>query len=174
MASFAGRLSAPRLLSDVLRAGMLAASSVVERRAKKNIGEYQPAIAGLAAWSPLAEVTKRERVRLGFSEDEPLLRTGGLRDSYHVDQNGMALEVGVGSDLEKALDMEIGVPGRRVPARSVLGIAFAQSEPVAFRAFVNVLRSLATQTPERVVFTAEAIRREYVESDSVAAGVDDV
>lgn len=95
---------------------------VVETEAKKEIGHYQGAAGQFGAWPQLAEATKADRIAHGFTENDPLLRTGEMRDSIHhkVEMTGIASGVAhVGSDSEIALFQEIGT--RSIPPRSFLG-----------------------------------------------------
>jgi hypothetical protein len=121
-------------------AGMRAAAGVVLHEAQQEIGTYQSAAGPFPAWAQLAPSTVRERVALGFTPDEPLLRSGELRDSYEVDSQGDT--VGVGSSLDRALYLEAGEPTRNVPPRSVLGRAFVVSEAKAFQALLATVQAV--------------------------------
>lgn len=79
-------------------------------------GRYQT----LAHRLPLAEATKIDRVRQGYSEDEPLLRSGELRDSIQSEVVGLAAIVGTKS--ETGLWQEIGTD--RIPPRPFIGPAY--------------------------------------------------
>jgi hypothetical protein len=57
-----------------------------------------------------------DRERKGFSEDDPLLRTGEQRDSYEHDIDGKIAYIG--STLDKALYSELGTS--KEPPRPVL------------------------------------------------------
>lgn len=95
---------------------------VVEKRAKDKIGEYQQEAGPFAAWAELADATKADRSRHGYPEDDPLLRTGGLRDSIeHTVQDSVA-QVGSNSDI--AVYQELGTA--HIPPRSFLGGAMAE------------------------------------------------
>lgn len=100
------------------------AAVMVEKRAKDKIGHYQDKAGPFAAWAPLAESTKQDRVRKGFNPDDPLLRTGKLRDSikHHVDGH----EACIGSDEDIAVWQEFGT--HKIPPRSFLGGATAELE----------------------------------------------
>lgn len=94
------------------------ACSLVEREAKDVIGTYH------YGWPQLAPATQAERARLGYAPNEPLLRTGDLRDSitHHMDgDTGF-----VGSTSEIAPHHEFGTS--RIPPRSFLGGAAAAKE----------------------------------------------
>jgi hypothetical protein len=102
------------------------AAAVVQTEAKAIIGHYQAAAGPFAPWAELADATKEQRVRLGFSENEPLLRTGEMRDSILrtvIDGSHAA----VGSDNDKMVWQELGTP--TIPPRSALGIAAIHKIP---------------------------------------------
>ena len=97
----------------------------IEKRAKEKIGEYQNTAGPFAAWSPLAESTVEDRANKGFSADEPLLRTGELRDS--IEHKVIGHEGHIGSDSDIAVYQELGTD--RIPARSFLGGAAFELAP---------------------------------------------
>lgn len=97
-----------------------AAAAAIEREAKAEIGTYQRSDMGpFQPWAELKDATKQERVRLGFTENDPLLRTGELRDSISREVRG--LEAVVGSDNDVMVYQELGT--RTIPPRAVLGLA---------------------------------------------------
>ena len=91
----------------------------VEKTAKDEIGKYQKEIGPFNAWEELAESTKEDRVSKGFTENDPLLRTGQLRDSISHKTHG--LEAHIGSTSEIMVWQELGTP--KIPPRPVLGPA---------------------------------------------------
>ncbi len=95
------------------------AAAIIEADAKHQIGEYQDAAGPFNAWPQLAESTQAERARLGFAPDEPLLRTGELRDS--ISREVRADEAAVGSTSDIMVYQELGTS--RIPPRPVLGPA---------------------------------------------------
>lgn len=94
----------------------------IEETAKEEIGVYQPAYGPFEAWSPLAESTKADRVRLGYTEDNPLLRSGKLRDSIESEIVGLAAIVGTKSEI--GLWQEVGTD--RIPPRPFIGTAYVR------------------------------------------------
>jgi len=110
---------------------------IVETEAKRVIGTYD------YDWAPLAESTREQRVKLGFSEDEPLLRTGALRDSieHRVETEHIGLEVVglVGTDNEIAKYQELGT--RTIPPRSFLGEAAMHKEEEIHELFGSAMHA---------------------------------
>jgi hypothetical protein len=101
------------------------ACSEIEARAKEKIGEYQNSAGPFSAWDPLAEATKEQRSAAGFPADEPLLRTGEMRDS--IEHKVVGHEGHVGSDSDIAVYQELGTS--KIPARSFLGGAAFELAP---------------------------------------------
>lgn len=110
------------------------AATIIEKDAKNRIGHYQEAEGPHPAWAPLADSTIEERSRLGFTPDDPLLRTGKLRDSIQSEIRTVAnydstQEAIIGSKLEVAEIQEFGTS--RIPARPFLGpAAFANKDKI--------------------------------------------
>jgi hypothetical protein len=95
----------------------------VRDRAREAIGTYR------YKWPQLADATQHEREQEGFAPNEPLLRTGELRDSIsamvemHGPDRGRAV---VGSDSDIAVWQELGT--RSIPPRSFLAASAMRSE----------------------------------------------
>lgn len=92
----------------------------IEETAKEEIGVYQPAVGPFEAWAPLAESTKADRVRSGYTEDDPLLRSGELKNSIESEVVGLAAIVGTKSEI--GLWQEMGTD--RIPPRPFIGPAY--------------------------------------------------
>lgn len=75
-------------------------------------------------WPDLAPDTQQQRVRLGFAADEPLLRTGALRDAYTIwsDVGTHEVIIGVPPESDQAAVAEAQEFGTdTIPPRPVLG-----------------------------------------------------
>lgn len=107
-----------------LEVGLKKAAEHVEKVARAEFGEYQAAVGSFPAWAELAPATKADRVAQGFSENDPLLRTGELRDSIGNRVSG--LEAEIGSDDDVMVYQELGT--ETIPPRPVLGPAAVRSE----------------------------------------------
>ena len=127
------------LQAQVDKAALTKGAIRVERLAKSKIGQYQPEAGPFAEWRELAESTKSDRKSQGYNEDDPLLRTGELRDS--IDYTVEAKEAAVGSASQIASYQELGT--KTIPPRSFLGSSAVESAQgfvrdtgrIAFRPF---------------------------------------
>ena len=115
-----------------------AAAVAIEREAKNEIGTYQDGADPFAAWPELADSTKRDRVAKGFTENDPGLRTGAMRDSIEHTVEGT--QAFVGSNDDHLVWFEQGT--RTQPPRSVLGLAAVNSQPAIEAAIAKELAKL--------------------------------
>ena len=95
------------------------ATKFLQKKVKDKYGEYQPEAGPFVAWAELAESTKQDRERQGYPEDEPLLRTGDVRES--IEREVKDSEGFVGSDNDIAVWEELGT--KNMPPRSTMGSA---------------------------------------------------
>lgn len=92
------------------------ATAVIEGRAKAMLGHERP------EWPPLAEWTQDQRAALGFTPNDPLLRSGELQRAVEseVELNAVGGEAVTGvKDGEQgdiAVWMELGTPAAPHPA----------------------------------------------------------
>ncbi len=103
-----------------LRKGLERALVIVESDAKGQIGHYQAEAGRFPAWAPLAPSTEAEKARIGAPADAPLLRTGGMRDSFSHELESDTEGV-VGSTDPTLIYHEFGTS--KMPPRPVLGPA---------------------------------------------------
>jgi hypothetical protein len=118
-----------------IRSGLQKSVDMIVRDAKEQIGEYQPKVGPFASWDELAESTKEDRLRQGFPENEPLLRTGELRDSIQGTVGGMTAVAGSISQImvwqelgTESTDAEGRTSGQHIPPRAVIGPASIRNE----------------------------------------------
>jgi|HubBroStandDraft_5_1064220.scaffolds.fasta_scaffold00001_35 hypothetical protein len=122
-----------------VREGLYEAGELVAKDARDRIGTYQSVAGPFEAWAPLADATKADRVSQGFSADEPLLRTGELRDAIEVKPLESAVAIGVfgGAIAQIAASTEYGYwnvrAGHPVRPRSFLRAAAFTTLPAAGR-----------------------------------------
>jgi len=102
-----------------LHHGLKKCAVAIEKTAKAEIGEYQGEVPPFSGWVELADSTKADRVAQGFTENDPLLRTGKLRDTISHQIDG--LEAVIGSDSDIMVYQELGT--EHIPPRAVLGPA---------------------------------------------------
>jgi phage gpG-like protein len=120
-------------------------AQMIAEEAKRVLGSYD------YDWPQLAPATQADRVQAGFAANEPLLRTGELRDSieYKVTSDHTAE---VGSNLDVAVFQELGTI--HIPPRSFLAAAAAHkgedAAKVAGKIIANAIREAGH------IFNAEA------------------
>lgn len=107
-----------------LHNGLEKVAKHIERVAKDEFGIYQPAVGPFPPWEELADSTKLDRLNQGYDPDEPLLRTGKLRDSISHRTEG--LEATIGSTSQVMVYHEFGTS--KMPPRPVLGPAVYRSK----------------------------------------------
>ena len=116
------------------------AAKVVKDAAQVKIGVYQEQAGPFNAWAPLADRTVADRISKGFSPLEPLLRTGGLRDSITKTVTGS--EATVGSTSMIALYQEQGT--EHISPRPVLGpAAFEGKKPIGVAVAMHLIAWVA-------------------------------
>jgi hypothetical protein len=94
------------------------AAVMVETEAKRVIGTYE------YGWPELADTTQAQRVAQGYSENEPGLRSGEMRES--IEHTTLREEALVGSDDQNLVYFELGTA--KQPPRSVLAEAAVHKE----------------------------------------------
>jgi len=98
------------------RSALEEAARIVEHEAKTEIGHYQEQAGPFVPWAELADATKDDRVRQGFTENDPGLRSGTMRDSINHRVEGS--EAHIGSDDQNLVYFELGTD--KQPPRTVL------------------------------------------------------
>lgn len=107
-----------------LHKGLEIVAESIEATAKDKIGEYQADIGPFPAWADLEDATEKEKERLGYPLDAPLLRRGDLRDS--IGREIEPLEFIVGSTDDVMIYQEMGT--EHIPPRPVLGPSAIENE----------------------------------------------
>lgn len=148
MTAFLEHLEAEALLATSRQAHALdVAARIVQDEAKHEIGTYQSAAGPFGAWPELADATKEGRADKGFPENDPLLRTGGLRDSIERASTEYDAEVGSNSDI--AVYQEMGTD--KIPPRSFLGhSAVVKEKEVVEAVTLEVIHAVAGIRPNHV------------------------
>jgi hypothetical protein len=106
---------------EITKVSLTEAARVVQKEAKESLGEYQTETGQFGPWPELADSTKVNRLALGYTENNPGLREGEMRDSIEVTVkvDGFTGTADIGSDDDKLVYFELGTEHQ--PPRSVLG-----------------------------------------------------
>jgi hypothetical protein len=110
-------------VEEAREAALEVGAKMIKHEARRVIGTYD------YGWPQLAESTQDDRSKQGYAPNEPLLRTGELRDSinYTIVSPGKLAEIG--SNNEIAVYQELGTS--TIPARSFLaGSASRLEKPI--------------------------------------------
>ena len=115
------------------------AAALIRDDAAERLGTYQAAVGPFFGWQELADSTKADRLRQGYTANDPLLRSGDLRENITSAALGREAVAGVvngaaGKDRRDlgliATYMELGT--RSAPPRQFLGPAgFVKGEAAA-------------------------------------------
>lgn len=124
-AQFANHLTVrEQIVVNEMREALHVVTKAIQETAKEELGHYQDAIGPFEAWQELADSTKEERLAQGYTENDPLLRSGELRDS--IEREVVRLDGYVGSEKYEAVYMELGTD--KAPPRAFLGPAVYHNE----------------------------------------------
>lgn len=134
--------AAAERMEATLQAVAVASAELVQSEAKSEFGTYQRENMGqFTPWAELSDYTKADRRQAGFPENEPLLRSGELRDSIEHSIGPLSFEVG--SESPVMLWQELGITKTNLPPRPVLSTAlFRMTEPIRERVGWAVKRNL--------------------------------
>ncbi|WP_042298954.1 hypothetical protein [Paraburkholderia kururiensis] len=122
-----------------LHAGLERVAAHIERTAKEEIGKYQPQVGPFDAWPELADATKEDRLAHGFTENDPLLRSGEMRDSIGRTVRGLEAEIGSTSDIMVYQELGTVNAAHPIPPRPVLGPAAVRAGPVIRKVLIGAL-----------------------------------
>jgi|SRR5450830_198167 len=124
-----------------LHHGLKQCAVAIEKTADSEFGVYQGEVGAFAGWAPLADATQAARVALGYTPDDPLLRSGELQRSVTHEIDG--LEAVIGSDSDIMVWQELGTD--KIPPRAVLG-------PAAIRNKELITRTLGRAVAEGLLY----------------------
>ena len=109
-------------LPEAEQAGLKASSDLLLAEVQDEAGHYQGAVDGLPAWERLADSTTAGRTRSGYAPNDPLLASGGLRDSYEAQVHGDHAEVGSHDPVAGYVEAGHDDTGHgRLPPRPIVG-----------------------------------------------------
>ena len=123
-------------IPEAVQVGVSDGAALIKKETQAQIGHYLEGPESGLPTAPLADSTINDRIRKGFSPDDPGLRTGDMRDSYGIRVSGAGLRVdaSIGSDDIKAVVFELGrmEQNNYQPPRPELSVAaFRNEEKVA-------------------------------------------
>lgn len=121
----------PALPSAVHR-GVSDGADLIKVKTQQQLGQYLDGPESGLPTAPLADSTIDDRIRKGFTPDDPGLRSGDMRDSYgtRVSDAGLKVDASIGSDDIKAVVFELGRLSQTnyQPPRPELSVAAHRNE----------------------------------------------
>lgn len=128
LGQFASHLTRLAAIGEEVSHGVVkSGAKAIQKDAKARIGHYQDGLGGFPAWEKLAESTVQDRVSKGFTPNDPLLRTGSMRDGIKAEAEGLHAVVGTTDPIAEY--QELGTP--TIPPRPFLGPAgFASKDAI--------------------------------------------
>ncbi|WP_099347940.1 hypothetical protein [Acetobacter aceti] len=113
--------------------GVQDGAELIRDTVKGQIGQYLEGPEDGLPTAPLADSTIDDRIRKGFTPNDPGLRSGEMRDGYgaRVGEEGLEVEASIGSDDLKAVYFELGTvrDGQfHQPPRPELSVAASRCE----------------------------------------------
>lgn len=150
-------------IPEAVHVGVSDGAELIKKETQAQIGKYLEGPEQGLPTAPLADSTVDDRIRKGFSPDEPGLRTGDMRESYGVRVSPVALRVdaSIGSDDIKAVVFETGrlEQNNYQPPRPELSVA-------AFRNEEKVARTIGRMVVRAIEGKPMPNRRSTDESES--------
>ena len=127
--------------------GLKLATRLLRDRARETLGTYQEAVGPLPSWRELAPSTQAERSLAGYTPNDPLLRSGELRESIQDevtdDPHGRVF-----TDNPHAADLEFGTI--RIPPRPFMGVAVYRHGDEAVAKVGEAVAAAYSSAPVRV------------------------
>lgn len=115
-------------------------AKIIQKDAKDQLGTYQDPKGPFDGWVELADSTKQDRVSQGFTPNDPLLRSGQLRDSIQMGVESGRAVVGTNDEIAKYQEFGTG----HIPPRPFLGpAAFMAKVPISVLALKTVVAWIA-------------------------------
>jgi len=142
--------------NKVVSAGLAVGAVAIRKKAHEIFGDN-------AKLASLAPSTQEERSRQGFTPNDPLVRTGELRDSLEVEAGLMM--AGVGSPDILMRYHELGDTRGRYPPRPVLTLATAEAMPEITAAIDDALALSLGEGEHAVAGAALVVPGAFTELD---------
>lgn len=135
----------PEALKAVEAKGLEEGAEELLKEARNEIGHYQRDDMGpLPPWAELADSTKADRLYQGFSENDPGLRTGEMRDSYTTQINGQQIILGSSDPVAEVFENGRLDADHFQPPRPVIAVAlYRKEEPITEQIARRIAQALA-------------------------------
>jgi hypothetical protein len=121
--------------NSAVEKGLYVAAEFLNEKAKEMFGHYQD------GWDELTQATRKDRVKKGFTENDPLYRTGDLKEHSKFSVEGRRAVVGNTSQImvyQEKGTMSTGWHGAKgIPPRPVYLIVYHKHKEEAIELFAD-------------------------------------
>ena len=125
---------------EIITESLTESAKFLQKKAKEKFGHYQ------SGWDELSDATKKDRVRQGYSENDPLLRSGHLRDTVEMNVRGRSASIGSNDMVmvyqEKGTTRTGWQGAKGIPPRPVFLLTAHENGKEAVEIFVKTYLSL--------------------------------
>lgn len=125
---------------EVVHEALTETAIFLQKKVKEKFGEYQ------SGWEELTAATQEDRVRKGYSPNDPLLRSGELRDSVERNVSNTSASVGTNNPImiyqEKGTTRTGWSGAKGIPPRPVFLITHQENGAEAVSIFAETLLQL--------------------------------
>lgn len=126
---------------EIIEESLTVAAVFIEEKVKEKFGHYQ------TGWEELSTATKEDRVRQGYTPNNPLLRDGALRDSVKMNVKGTSASIGSNNPImiwqEKGTTRTGWHGAKGIPPRPVFLLTHQEDGKEAVELFVRSYFKLA-------------------------------
>lgn len=134
-------------IPEAKRAALSVSGKIVQEKARSLFGHYHTNPEPFGEWPQLAESTQSQRKSQGWSANDPLFRSGELRETIHHEEVSDNVEV-IGSPDLIMHYQEFGTD--KIPPRPVLGpAALSTGEAVTETVGIAIYEAIASKKTGR-------------------------
>ena len=126
--------------NKIIEESLTVAAEFIKKEAKEKFGEYQ------SGWDELSNATQKDRVRSGYTENDPLLRSGHLRDTVEMTVHQRSASIGSNDPVmvwqEKGTTKTGWNGANGIPPRPVFLLTYFEHGEEAVKLFTKTYLSL--------------------------------
>ncbi len=126
--------------NKIIEESLTVTAEFIKKEAKEKFGEYQ------SGWDELAQATQADRARQGYTDNDPLLRSGHLRDTVEMNVHQRSASIGSNDPVmvwqEKGTTKTGWNGANGIPPRPVFLLTYFEHGEEAVKLFTKTYLSL--------------------------------